>query len=380
MNLPEINITDAFLAMVSEFARNQIAKRTALSISTDFPFDLWMEMGKEKLSGIAIPEDLGGLGGSYELISRVGETLVKEGGNLGIVLSMFLQNLAAKFLICGFGNERQKAGILPKMATGEITVSFAVSEPGAGAHPKLIKTRAEKQADGYALSGEKTYLTNGPIANLFIVIAITDVIDGKKRYSAFLVPKNIPGLLISEPMHIEALRPSPHGGIVLKNCLVPGVALLGNLHTAYGDMVKPFRGVEDVMMMGPLAGGAEYQLSRALGLIHDSASISDDQKTAVAKLHALIHAAKLISNDAARAFDDPARLTDSRTAIIGFRAIFTNIQTLFASLFEKLNLESETILAAMTRDLAFSGQIASNAAKAREIKYGDDIINKERNP
>ena len=125
------------------------------------------------------------------------------------------------------------------MATGEITVSFAVSEPGAGAHPKLISARAEKHTEGFSLSGEKTYLTNGPIANLFIVIAISDVVDGRKRYSAFLVPKNVPGLSASAPMQIEALRPSPHGGVVLSRCLLPEVALLGNLDRGTRYLLKP---------------------------------------------------------------------------------------------------------------------------------------------
>ena len=368
------------LAKAAEFAKARIAPRDTLPFSKDFPYDIWMELGKEKFLGAAIPEPLGGLGGNYALLLRMGETFVQYGGNLGIVLSMFLQNLAAKFLICGFGNERQKADILPKMATGEITVSFAVSEPGAGAHPKLIKTRAAASKDGYILSGEKTYLTNGPIANLFIVIAVTNVVDDKKQYSAFLVPKNLPGLSVSEPMPIDALRPSPHGGIVLKDCHIPAVALLGNAHTAYGDMAKPFREVEDVMMMGPLIGGAKYQLARAFDLIHNGVPVSDDVKSDVGKIHALVHAAELIAYDAAKGFDDPVFAADQRTAIIGFRTIFSTLSSLLGWVFDNFHLENEKKLTAMIRDLAFSGQIASNAAKAREISYGDDIINKERIP
>jgi alkylation response protein AidB-like acyl-CoA dehydrogenase len=363
------------LKNAAAFAQEKIAPREELAFSAAFPYDIWKELGQEKLLGIGIPEAQGGLGGSYDAISRAGETLVKYGHNMGIVLSLFLQNLAGKFLIQGFGNERQRDDILPKMATGEITVSFAVSEPGAGAHPKLIKTRALSVNDGYVLTGEKTYLTNGPIANLFIVIAVTDVVDGKKRYSAFMVPKNMPGLTVSEPMHIEALRPSPHGGIVLTDCFVPELALLGNRHTAYEDMVKPFREVEDVMMMGPLTGGAGYQLAKMVHGFKHAPHISDDQKTVLAKIHSLIHAAKLVARDSAALLDDTTRKADTRTAIIGFRTIFSEIQSLFGLVSDSVDVENDKSLAAMTRDLEFSGRIASNAAKTREIRYGNDILN-----
>ena len=313
---------DGLLAKAVEFARNHISPREELPFSAEFPLDIWMALGKEKFLGVAIPENLGGLGGSYSLISRLGEIFVKQGGNLGIVLSLFLQNLAAKFLIWGFGNERQKADLLPKMATGEITVSFAVSEPGAGAHPKLIETKAVKSGDGYVLTGEKTYLTNGPIANLFIVIAITDMEKGRKRYSAFLVPQHMPGLNIADPLHIDALRPSPHGGIVLSECRVPEVALLGNLHTAYEDMVKPFRTVEDVIMMGPLTGGAEYQIAETMALLKQGNDISDDQKAIMAKIYGLIHVAKLMARESAGIFDAPSVDADNPGAVIGFRTLF----------------------------------------------------------
>jgi acyl-CoA dehydrogenase len=140
--------------------------------------------------------------------------------------------------------------------------SVAISEPRVGAHPKLLTTRAEKLTDGYSIFGEKAWVTNGPLAAAFIVFAVTAIEDGRKRYSAFLVPRDTPGLSIDEAPEYRALAPSRHCGLKLDGCRVPRSAVLGSLGAAYETMALPFRDVEDAVGTFGLLGAFRFLLSR----------------------------------------------------------------------------------------------------------------------
>ncbi len=123
----------------------------------------------------------------------------------------------------------------------EKILCFAVSEPQTGAHPKYLKTTAKLLGDQYILNGQKTYLTNGPIADMFIVVAITGEVDSRKSFSAFLVPKDTTGLTITS-MELPFLKPAPHGTLMLENSPVPAKNVLGKEGRAFQDMVEPFPG------------------------------------------------------------------------------------------------------------------------------------------
>ena len=100
----------------------------------------------------------------------------------------------------------------------EITLSLAISEPGTGAHPKYLQTSASREGDDWVLTGEKSFLTNGPLAALFVVLAVSATEGDKKRLTAFLVPRETPGLSLTDPIHLDFLKPSPHCGIRLDAC------------------------------------------------------------------------------------------------------------------------------------------------------------------
>jgi len=182
--------------------------------------------------------------------------------------------MVGRFFLEAFGSAMQQAAYLPALATGRITAAVAISEPGAGAHPKLLQTTARRDGGKFVLDGEKAYVTNGPIADLFIVLAITAVEDGRKRYSAFLVPRGTPGLSEIEGPKIDFLRPSPHCGLRLTACRVPENAMLGPADTAYETMALPFRDVEDAVGTGGLTGTLRFML-HLLAEASDAAASSE---------------------------------------------------------------------------------------------------------
>jgi acyl-CoA dehydrogenase len=260
----EINI-----GQISRFAMEHIAHRYDLSGRDDFTHDLWDEMVNVGLFKIGIEKLYGGIGGGYLNLTEAAEEIVKSGYNIGIATSWLYQQIVARFIIAGFGIENQKQQYLPEMAKGKLTASFAVSEPQRGAHPKYLTTAAARDGSFYIINGEKTYLTNAPIAELFIVIAITE--EGVQRcFSAFLVPRQKLGLTVGPPLKFDFLKPSPHGSIVMNNCRLPDTSILGKEGTAYREMVIAFGEIEDIVMMGVAAGAMAAQLLLLTGAINDN--------------------------------------------------------------------------------------------------------------
>jgi acyl-CoA dehydrogenase len=191
---------------------------------------------------------------SYGAIAREKAALVERTGLLGE--GLFGSHVVSRFFIDGFGTTEQRDG------WQSAVVSVAISEPRVGAHPKLLVTRAEPDGDGYRITGEKAWVTNGPVADVFIVLAVTSVEDGRKRYSMFLVPRDTPGLSIDEAEHYRALAPSRHCGVTLDGCRVPSSALLGSIGAAYETMALPFRDVEDAVGTFGLLGAFRFVVSR----------------------------------------------------------------------------------------------------------------------
>lgn len=191
---------------------------------------------------------------SYAAIAREKAALVERTGLLGE--DLFGSQVVSRFFIDGFGTAAQRDAWRSRV------VSVAISEPRVGAHPKLLTTRAEPDGNGFRITGEKAWVTNGPLADVFIVLAITSVDDTRKRYSIFLVPRDAPGLSIDEAEQYRALAPSRHCGVKLDGCYVPSSALLGSLGSAYEAMALPFRDVEDAVGTFGVLGAFRFVLSR----------------------------------------------------------------------------------------------------------------------
>jgi acyl-CoA dehydrogenase len=259
--------SEKIVDQISCFAAEHIASRSGLSSVVDFPHDLWEEMAQSGLFKIGIDESYGGSGGRFCDLCACAEAFVQYGCNMGIGISWLYQQLIARFLIAGFGTVHQKQELLSQMALGKLIMSFAISEPQRGAHPKLLTTTAIKDNSFYIISGEKTYLTNGPIADIFIVSAITDDIGGRKKYTSFLVPRNTAGMKAGLPLKLNFFKPAPHGGITMDNCRLPQTSILGKVGTAYPDMVIPFGMIEDGVMMGLATGAMAAMLAMLINLI-----------------------------------------------------------------------------------------------------------------
>lgn len=359
---------------VSHFAEQNIAHRADLYTSDDFPFDIWHKMAEERLLGVAIPEEYGGLGGKYLSIVVGGEAIVQRGHNMGLGLSWQTHQAVSRFFMMGFGTSEQKKKYLPAFANGRLTASVAVSEPERGAHPKYLKTAAYQEGDFYVLNGEKYYLTNGPIADLFLVCAITGVDGTRKQFTVFIVPKGIAGLSLTEPMRLTFLRPCPHCGITLMDCSVSSSNILGERGSAYTTMVVPFREVEDILSMGLITGGMEAELELVTGLVQaQDIAATDKLKDDLGELQSLVDTLRIVAYEAGSMLDSDTSHPELRSLPVSFGSLATKFQSLVEAIISRSSMKSDSELDMLANDLAHATNTAKNVA-VKQRKLGDSLL------
>ena len=218
---------NALLAEVRRFVRTEcMPLEAAIDKSDEIPAALVERMRVLGLFGHSIPEAYGGAGLSSEELSLVNIEVsqaattfrARFGGNTGI---------GSEALIVD-GTEEQKRRYLPRLASGAVTGCFALTEPEAGSDATALKTVAIRDGDDYVISGQKCYITNAPIANLFTVFARTDPgSKGASGISAFLIERSAAGLSTSPGYQMMGQRGSPVGEVTLDHCRVPATSILG---------------------------------------------------------------------------------------------------------------------------------------------------------
>lgn len=249
-----------WIARAQAFAETHLAPRTDLHTLDALPDSVWQAMAAEGLLGLSTPEAFGGTPIDPATQIAAVERFVRAARNIGVgsIWQGHLHN--AGFVIGRLGNDAQRRRYLPLMARGEIRMAVSISEPKVGAHPKHLTTRAEPDGDGWRLYGEKSYLTQGPEADLIAVLAITAVENGVKRYSIFLVSKGAEGLEYVPGGNVDYLKPSSHCGLKLHGVRVGPEALLGPAGEGYGLLGKPMRDHEDLVNLGARFGAFAAEL------------------------------------------------------------------------------------------------------------------------
>ena len=187
-------------------------------------------MGQTGLLGITVPEQYGGVGASYVAYGLVAREV--ERIDSGYRSMMSVQSSLVMFPIHEYGSEEQRMKYLPKLASGELIGCFGLTEPDAGSDPAGMKTRAEKTADGYRISGSKMWISNAPIADVFIVWANSDAHDGKIK--GFILEKGMAGLSAPKIEGKLSLRASVTGEIVMDGVEVGEDAILPNVEGLKG--------------------------------------------------------------------------------------------------------------------------------------------------
>ena len=218
---------DAFLDQLRRYVRERLVPREQQVAEQDeVPADLVAEMARQGLFGYSIPEAYGGAGMTTEELVLAAMELsqcsvafrARVGTNTGI---------GSEALVAD-GTPEQKDRYLPRLASGEWTGAFALTEPDAGSDAAALRTSARRDGDHYVLDGTKCFITNAPIADLFTVMARTDPADLSARgVTAFLVERTTPGLSTGPAYRKMGQAGSPVSEVRFENCRVPAAQIIG---------------------------------------------------------------------------------------------------------------------------------------------------------
>lgn len=239
--------------MVREFAEQEVRPIAAEVDKThSFPVDTVKRMAELDIFALSIPEEYGGSGSDYLSYTLAVEELAKVCATHAVVLSA--QTSLCTHPILSFGTEEQKKKYIPDLAAGKKLGAFCLTEAGAGTDAAAQQTEAVLKDDHYVLNGAKVFITNGAVADIFIVMAMTDKSLGLKGITAFIVEKSFPGFSVGQAEEKMGICGSSTTEIILKDCIVPKENMLG------GEG-KGFR-----VAMQTLDGGRIGIASQALGI------------------------------------------------------------------------------------------------------------------
>jgi isovaleryl-CoA dehydrogenase len=293
---------------VTRFSNAEIAPR-ADEIDRSMPFraSLWPKLGELGVLGITAAEEYGGAGDG---LSR---PLRRDGGNLARLGAIGLSygahsNLCVNQLNRN-GSAEQKQKYLPKLISGEHVGALAMSEPNAGSDVVSMRTRADKKGDRYILNGSKMWITNGPVAETFVVYAKTDPTAGSRGMTAFIVERGFPGFSTAQKLDKLGMRGSDTGELVFEDCEVPEENVLGAVGNGVNVLMSGLDYERLVLAAGPL-GLMQACMDVVIPYLHDrkqfGRSIGQFQimQAKLADMYVTMNAAKSYVYTVARACDD----------------------------------------------------------------------------
>jgi alkylation response protein AidB-like acyl-CoA dehydrogenase len=274
--------------------------------SGEYTSELWAEAGRAGYLGVGIPEEYGGGGAGITELSIVCEELAAGGCPL---LLMVVSPAIVATILSRYGTEEQRRTWLPAMASGDTTVSFAITEPDAGTNSHRITTTAKPDGDGWRLSGHKYYISGVDHTDATLVVARVER-GGSLRPALFLVPRDTPGFS-AHPIDMELTSPERQFTLFFDEVALPAEALVGGADAAMGAL---FAGLnpERITVAAYSNGIARYALAKAAGYAQTrqvwDAPIGTHQAVAhpLAKAAIAVELARLATAQAAWRYDHDA--------------------------------------------------------------------------
>jgi alkylation response protein AidB-like acyl-CoA dehydrogenase len=192
-----------------------------------FTLSEWKLCASLGLLGLSVPVKYGGEGCGFLATARAAEAFGRGAPDMGLVFAAMAHLLACAMPIAEHGSEEMRHEMLPRLSSGEWVGANAITEEGAGSDVTRLATRAERDGDAYVLTGEKSFVSNGPRADVFVVYATSQPELGYLGVTAFVVDRGTPGLIIGEPFGKLGLDRCPASMVRLDRCVVPAGRRLG---------------------------------------------------------------------------------------------------------------------------------------------------------
>ena len=213
---------------IISFARQEL-NRNLIEDDRDEVFDRegWKKCAEIGIQGLPVPPEYGGQGADILTTACALEALGYGCRNNGLLFSLNAHMWTSEIPFLMFGTEAQKKRYLPKLTNGEWVGLHAMTEPQSGSDAFSLKSSAVRKGNCYVINGSKTFISNAPVADVFIVFANVDPAKGAAGITCFVVEKGTPGLSVSHKLHKMGLRTSPMAELALVDCAVPAENILG---------------------------------------------------------------------------------------------------------------------------------------------------------
>jgi len=249
---------------VVEFARGRL-NSDLISRDRDGTFsrDIWRACAEIGLLAMPVPSEYGGLSLSAMTVAGALVGLGYGCADNGLIFSLGAQMWACEHPIVQFGTEEQKRRYLPALCDGTLIAGHGMSEPDTGSDALSLASTAVRDDEGWVLNGSKTFVTNGPEADLFVVFASVDRTLGFAGLSAFLIERRTPGLDVGPPFSKMGLRTSHLGELFLSDCRLGHDALLGEVGAGMAIFNNSMRW-ERSLILAPAVGTMRRQLERCV--------------------------------------------------------------------------------------------------------------------
>ncbi len=349
--------------------------RTAINDPTagsHFPGKSWKSLAAHDLLHRFIPSHCTADTSTIHLpcqdIALTGYLMTRHHLSLGLTMTWIGQLLKCHFLRT---LDCHDPAYTDAILNGDSLCALAISEPRVGAHPKHLSCSAVKQGEAYIINGEKAFVSHGPYADRFIVLAITEQTQGRKHFSAFLVPTNSPGLRRMPAQPVKGLQPSSHCNIVFSDCHTPSSTLLGTAGQAFEEISLPMRTLEDSLMLAPIAGAMQAQLDYLARA--NSACNKPLERQKMGALLSLTESAKELGIIAASKLDEHEDIPDLTPLIIGFRSLVDQVQATLREWHDEYPGIRE-----LASDIQILSNIGRQATAARTVSLTDRFLAEQR--
>ncbi|HYB74855.1 MAG TPA: acyl-CoA dehydrogenase [Candidatus Sulfotelmatobacter sp.] len=256
----------AIQRMVREFAEREVRPAAAeYDERSQFPWELVRKMGPLGVLGMVVPEAYGGAGMDTVSYALAMEEIARHDGALALTVASHNSLCQGHLLIAG--SEEQKRKYLPPLARGELMGAWGLTEPGSGSDAAAMRTTAAIQGNHWVLNGSKSFITQGSVAQTYVVLAVTDASRATHGISAFIVERGTPGFRPGRPEHKLGLRASDTAQLFFEDARIPRENLLGELHHGFMDTLKVLDGgrISIAAMAVGLARGALEESLRYAG-------------------------------------------------------------------------------------------------------------------
>lgn len=329
-----------FRQAVIEFAQGDLAKQLARAGDDAFPREAWRRCAEFGLQGLPVPAEYGGLGATAGTIALALEALGYGCPDNGFIFGLNAQLWACETPLVAFGSERQKQRYLPGLCDGTIVAAHAMTEPDSGSDAFNLRTTATERGGRYVLNGAKTFVTNAPAADLFIVFATTDRTLRFAGICSFLVERDTPGLAVGQPLTKMGLKSAPMAELFLDECEVDAEQLLGGPGAGMAVFNASMEWERGYILAGAV-GTMQRQLERCIAYARERRQF--DQP--IGGFQAVAH----------RIVDMKVRLETARLLLYRFAALMERGEaTVLDSALTKLHL-SESFLASSLDGLQVHG-------------------------